>query len=364
MYSGDTSQHAWSEALQYLELFFDQLDGVKPETDLESAMTRLSAEARMLVWEKLLEGGPVKDRGQRTRELAFHILRDGKGTLNDLMLDLEGMSPEGRAHAFAILTSHPGYTHKGSRRSQLPGPTIGADGSLAFPDLNAAPTGYQVMVDTVRGLLDEDWASAIQGIEDSKRCAGNGDWRGAASAIARPIAVLKERSQSGSVADRHDLAAAYIHLETYLGNSGRRYAGQNAIERSLQLLWELRNTANDDDIELDTARALASQATRFAESGDMAEAVRGQSAAVTLIEGLADKDFAGFGAALAEHLSQLALLQRYAGDPRSAASTIVNALDAYKRLASLGVRVDPAYVDLARAEQTQIRTALASSGGW
>ncbi|TFB76149.1 hypothetical protein E3O06_01825 [Cryobacterium glaciale] len=338
------AEQAGMDAQQFLERATDAL----PASELEDSLGRLTPEARMLVWEALIDGVPVNPV-ERSRALAGHLMREGKATLGEFQEDLASMSPQGRAHAFGLLTSTPDYKLKGIRWQPYPYPYEVAAGKRV--------TAYQTTVDLVRDLVDVDWAEAMSTIDGSKRQAGDGDWAGAAVTVQRAVSTLERLITTVSTVYRHDLAVALYHLEAYLGNSRDRVGARAAIERSLNLLVEVQKTVDDDSVKFDIAKALASRAVIFAETGNFTDALRGQAASIAVLEHLADSDLREFGPPLAEHLTQQALFLRSAGDIPEATSMIARALASFEHLVASGVRADPRFVERARTEEADIRAA-------
>jgi len=348
------AQRAHDQAMHFLDRFFDSLDDPRSGVDLDGELSRQSAEVRMLVWERLIDGNPTKkpDAEQRIPVLVHHLMREGKGTVSELQADLASMSLEGRAHAFSLLTSHPDYKLKGLR---WPGvapyaPDLSFGGSL---------TTYQILVDAMRSVVDTRWCEAMTAVDASKRQAEEGDWSGASSTIQRAVNLLEDLSRTVSTLYWQDLAAAFFYLEAYLGNSGDRAGAQTAIGKALTLLSKLRDSSPDDSIQFDLAKVLGSHATIFAESGDLSEALRGQSASITLLERLAEDDWHAFGPELAGQLAQQALFLLHAGDLDAAGRSVDSALRWYDRLAKDGARIDPRAVDLAHG----LQAAIQATGG-
>ncbi|WP_255868819.1 hypothetical protein [Arthrobacter jinronghuae] len=320
---------------------------------LDGELANLSPEARMLVWDRLIEiNHPIaSDPARRSRELVSQIMRGGKSTLSELKGDLASMSPEGRVHAFEILTATPEYGHKGINWQ-----------SGRFPS-SPPLTPYQLMIDHIRNVLDPEWAEAMSLVEKSKAAVYDLGWPHAASIVREAIAILSSLTANVSNFYMRDLAVAYFHLEAYLGNSGDTPGAQNSISRCLDLLSRCATPDSDASLQYDVSRALQSQAIIHAGAGNFPVAVQCQTTAVKSLDLLANLDRSKYGPCLAEAAAQSAFILLHAGEVEEADATISHALRLYENLENEGVPVDQQFVMIALSHRDRIRATLDARNG-
>jgi tetratricopeptide (TPR) repeat protein len=355
--ASEQADRAWSdvkEFMEFLEDFVESPSAPQPQT-MEIELGRLSPEARMLVWERLLALTPTST--DRNQQLVHKLMRDGAATVEQFRADIASMSAEGRAHAFELLTSDPRYIVRGIRWHAPPA-TFPPPSKTPTLDPSSTKSSFQTVADAVRTSVDVEWAESVSLIRSSMESAGSGDWVGAADSIRGAIAILERLSTEISTFYCRDLAVAYYHLEAYLGNAGDHEGAQAAIGRSLRLFIECQSSSDDLTLLFDGATALGSQAILFAEAGDFAEAVRCESAAVTALQTLWETDPITYESALAEHLAQLAMLLEHAKDLGAALSTIDRALALYGKIDAANRPLDLRFVEVARRTQARIRATV------
>jgi tetratricopeptide (TPR) repeat protein len=350
-YRSQQAERARIDAQECRARFDGGIDEPQAVPNLENDLTKLSPEARMLFWEKLISADPSEfsDSNERSRRVVVNLLRGGRSTVGDLRGELASMSPENRADAVGQLICLPEYRIKGIRWNSTPYP----------PEEHriGRVTGYQRVVDSVREEADPNWWQAVSIIRDSKRQAGQGQWALAAVLVQGAISMLERLASEVSPLYKHDLAVAHYHLEAYHGHSADPAGARAAIERSLALLLEVRQFGSEESIEFDVAKAFASKATVLADAGDLAGAVRCQSESITALGGLANIDWQEFGPEFAWGLARQALFLFHSGSLSEASSMITASLGCYERLSASGIRFKPGYLEHARRHEADIRLA-------